>query len=145
MRKIFTIVIVLVSILSSGCGNRTGKETITSGLQKSDSERANLIFKEYEHDFGKVAEGEKLGYIFNFENKGKGDLVILSATTSCGCTVPKYNIKPVSPGENGNLEVIFDTSGRSGMQTKTITVKSNASTPVILLKITAEVVPTNSN
>jgi Protein of unknown function (DUF1573) len=145
MRRILTIVIILMSILSSGCGNRTVKESVNSGLHKSDSERANLIFKEYEHDFGKVAEGEKLGYIFNFENKGKSDLVILSATTSCGCTVPKYNIKPVSPGENGNLEVIFDTSGRSGMQTKTITVKSNASTPVILLRITAEVVPANSN
>ena len=58
-----------MSILSSGCGNRTGKESVNSGLQKPDSERANLIFKEYEHDFGKVAEGEKLGYVFNFENK----------------------------------------------------------------------------
>ena len=44
---------------------------------------------------------------------------------------------------SGNLEVVFDTSGRSGMQTKTITVKSNAQTPVVLLKITAEVVTTD--
>ncbi len=50
--------------------------------------------------------------------------------------------KPVSSGESGNLEVIFDTSGRNGMQTKTITVKSNAKTPVVLLKITAEVIAT---
>lgn len=145
MRKILTIVIVLMALVSSGCGSRAGKETIGSGLQKPDSERASLIFKEYEHDFGKVAEGEKVGYIFNFENKGKSDLVILSATASCGCTVPKYSIKPVSPGKSGNLEVVFDTSGRSGIQTKTITVKSNASVPVILLKITAEVLTTSSN
>jgi hypothetical protein len=57
--------------------------------------------------------------------------------------VPKYEAKPISPGANGNLEVVFDTSGRSGMQTKTITVKSNATTPVVLLKITAEVVTTD--
>ena len=44
---------------------------------------------------------------------------------------------------SGNLEVVFDTSGRNGMQTKTITVKSNASIPVVLLKITAEVVTNN--
>jgi len=39
--------------------------------------------------------------------------------------------------------VVFDTSGRNGMQTKTITVKSNASKPVVLIKITAEVITTN--
>ncbi len=43
------------------------------------------------------------------------------------------------PGGEGSLEVVFDTSGRNGMQTKTITVKSNAKPAVVLLKITAEV------
>ena len=95
------------------------------------------------HDFGKVAEGEKVSYTFTFDNKGTGNLVIASATTTCGCTVPKYDTKPIPPGANGSLEVVFDTSGRNGMQTKTITVKSNASTPVVLLKITAEVVTNN--
>ena len=89
-----------------------------------------------------MAEGEKIAYVFTFENKGSADLVITSATTSCGCTVPKYDTKPITPGGAGNLEVVFDTSGRNGMQTKTITVKSNAATPVVLLKITAEVVTT---
>jgi len=97
------------------------------------------VFKEYEHSFGKVEEGEKVGYIFRFENQGTGNLVIQNAITSCGCTVPKYDRKPISPGRSGNLEVIFDTSGRSGLQAKTITVKSNATVPVILLKITADV------
>ncbi len=39
-----------------------------------------------------------------------------------------------TPGSTGNLEVVFDTSGRNGMQTKTITVKSNAKTPVVIIK-----------
>ena len=100
-----------------------------------------MIFREYEHDFGKVAEGEKVALTFlHLKIKEQSDLVISSVTTTCGCTVPKYDTKPIPPGENGNLEVVFDTSGRNGMQTKTITVKSNASIPVVLLKITAEVV-----
>ena len=106
-------------------------------------ELLEIIFKEYEHDFGKVTEGEKVAYVFTFENKGNSKSVMHSATTSCGCTVPKYDTKPIPPGGSGNLEVVFDTSGRNGMQTKTITVKSNASTPVVLLKITAEVVTNN--
>jgi hypothetical protein len=99
-----------------------------------------IVFREYQHDFGKVAEGEKLSYTFTFDNKGTSDIVISSASTSCGCTIPKYERKPIHPGANGTLEVVFDTSGRNGTQTKTITVKSNASTPVVLLKITAEVI-----
>ena len=102
-----------------------------------------MVFREYQHDFGKVAEGEKISYTFTFDNKGKSNLIISSATTTCGCTVTKYDKKPIPPGAGGILEVAFDTSGRSGMQTKIITVRSNATTPVALLKITAEVVTTN--
>jgi hypothetical protein len=145
MRKIVAIALGMMALMLSNCGYRTGKNTINSGMQLSDSTSGKLVFREYEHDFGKVTEGEKVGYVFTFENQGKGNLVILSATTSCGCTIPKYDIKPIAPGESGNIEVIFDTSGRNGMQTKTITVKSNATTPVILLKITADVTGTINN
>ena len=119
------------------CGNTSGSKDISGNA--SDTGKAVLIFREYEHHFGKVEEGEKISYQFMFENKGTAPLVIASVTTTCGCTVPKYNRKPVKPGEKGNLEVIFDTSGRSGMQTKTITVRSNAEVPVVILRITAEV------
>jgi hypothetical protein len=141
MRNIVIITLILIALLASNCGNNTGKNSATSRLKPSDTGNVSLVFKEYEHDFGKVAEGEKIGYVFTFQNKGTGNLIIASATASCGCTVPKYDPKPIPPGGNGNIDVVFDTSGRNGMQTKTITVKSNASIPVVLLKITAEIVP----
>jgi predicted small secreted protein len=142
MKKILIILSVLITFTLSYCGNITKKGAGNSISKHEQNGTAELAFKEYEHDFGKVAEGEKIAYVFTFENKGSADLVIASATTSCGCTVPKYDTKPITPGGAGNLEVVFDTSGRNGMQTKTITVKSNAATPVVLLKITAEVVTT---
>lgn len=145
MRKIFIIFLVLLAITVSNCGNSSKNSSVNSGLQLSDTGTAQLSFKEYEHNFGKVTEGEKIAYVFTFENKGTSSLVIASAESSCGCTVPKYSTKPVPQGGKGNLEVVFDTSGRNGMQTKTIIVKSNASTPVVLLKITAEVVTPNNN
>jgi len=144
MRKIVVIFFGIISIMTSNCGNISNKDIDRSVLQQYDTGSVIIIFKEYEHDFGKVIEGEKVGCVFSFENEGTGSLVIASATTSCGCTVPKYSTKPISPGDSGNLEVIFDTSGRNGRQTKTITLKSNASTPVVLLRIVAEVV-TNNN
>jgi hypothetical protein len=142
MRKTILLSLFLIAVMASNCGNNTGRNTVSSGLKQSGPGNAELVFKEYEHDFGKVAEGEKVGYVFSFENKGTDNLVITSATSSCGCTVPKYDKKPIPPGGTGNLEVVFNTSGRNGIQTKTISVSSNASRPVVLLKITAEVVAT---
>jgi hypothetical protein len=142
MRKILTMTLVLIAVVASNCGNGIRKNSGNSSLQTTSIGTVEIAFREYEYNFGKVAEGEKVGFTFTFENKGTANLIIASATTSCGCTVPKYNTKPIPPGGNGKLEVVFDTSGRNGMQTKTITVKSNASIPVVLLKITAEVVST---
>ena len=144
MRNIVIISLVLIALILSNCGNNCGKNGLHSGVQTTDTGKAKIIFKEYEHNFGKVTEGEKIAYVFTFENKGTSGLVIVSATASCGCTVPKYDTKPILPGGNGNIEVVFDTSGRSGMQSKTITVKSNASTPVVILKIISEVISSNN-
>lgn len=142
MKKIFVGSCLLFALFISGCSGRNGKNTSDSAA-KTNSGTSQIVFNEYQHDFGKVTEGEKLSYTFTFENKGTSDLIILSASTTCGCTVPKYDSKPIPPGSGGKLEVVFDTSGRNSMQTKTITVKSNASTPVVLLKITAEVTGDN--
>src|SRR5512133_1747732 len=128
-------IIVVLFLLIWQCTGKTGKNTGT-GVNAGTPEMA---FSEYEHDFGKVSEGEKVSYLFRFENKGSGDLVIASVMTTCGCTVTKYDRKPIHPGASGTIEAVFDTTGRDGMQTKTITVNSNAPVPVILLKITAEV------
>ncbi|MGA2406656.1 MAG: DUF1573 domain-containing protein [Bacteroidales bacterium] len=145
MRKIIIISLVLIVIIASNCGNGRCMNSGNSASQANSIGTSDIVFREYQHDFGKVAEGEKISYTFTFDNKGTGNLVIASATTTCGCTVSKYDTRPIPPRGKGNLEVIFDTSGRNGMQTKTITVKSNASTPVVLLKITAEVAETTNN
>jgi len=142
MKKIMAISLMLVAVLASNCGSRKGNDS--AGASKtSNTGTSEIVFREYEHNFGKVAEGEKLSYTFSFKNKGTGNLIISAATTTCGCTVPKYDTRPISPEDSGNLEVLFDTSGKNGMQTKTITVKSNATKPVVLLKITADVETTS--
>src|SRR5664280_846025 len=143
MRKIGVIFMILVALATSNCGHGKGKEPADSFSKTDGTGRSEIIFREYQHDFGKVAEGEKVSCTFTFDNKGTENLIISSATTTCGCTVSKYDKKPIPPGTSGNLDVVFDTSGRNGMQTKTITVKSNASKPVVLIKITAEVITTN--
>jgi hypothetical protein len=137
--KNFVLFFSIVALLPISCSGGSQRSISDSGTALQDTGKAVLIFREYEHSFGKVKEGEKVACVFNFDNTGTGNLIVQSAITTCGCTVPKYDRKPIAPGKAGKLEVVFDTSGRSGMQTKTITVKSNATVPVIILKITADV------
>ena len=142
-RKILIIGSVIIFVFFQGCtspsGNRNGSVVSTT----ADTGSARMVFKEYEHHFGQVTEGEKVGFIFSFENTGTSDLIIKSASATCGCTVPKFEKKPVRPGDKGTLEVVFDTSGREGLQTKTVVVSTNASIPEIILKISAEVIAGN--
>jgi hypothetical protein len=144
MEKPISIYLIALSLffiaLVASCNqpDRSGGKTGSAKVSSSDT--AKISFKEYEHDFGKVTAGEKVACVFSFQNTGTAPLVIYSATTSCGCTISKFEKEPVLPGSGGIIEVVFDTSGRNSKQTKSITVKSNASKPVILLRITCEVI-----
>lgn len=130
---------VLLSLLVTACGNnRVGGEGKNLSVE-ADTGKPIITFNTYEHDFGVITEGEKLAYVFSYTNTGTGNLLISSASTSCGCTVPSFSKKPLAPGQKGTMEVIFDSSGFNGFQTKTITVQSNASVPVIILAVRAEV------
>jgi hypothetical protein len=138
-------VITLITLTLSSCNGGGGNNDGRSQVSDNPSDTASIVFTEYEHYFGKVEAGEKVVSVFSYENKGTVPLVISSASTSCGCTVSKYSTKPLAPGEKGSLEVTFDSSGRNGKQTKTITVRSNATKPVVLLRITGEVLSGNNN
>jgi len=145
MRTGLLISVIFSLAITSGCtGKSNNSSSNIQNTELSDTAKAVISFTEYEHDFGKVEAGEKIGCFFTYTNSGNGSLVINSVSTSCGCTVPKYDKKPLAPGESGTLEVIFNTSGYDGVQSKTVTIHSNASTPVVIVKITAEVLSSRS-
>jgi hypothetical protein len=138
MKQIFTYISVVAdTVLFASCGRSSTGEG--KNMPSDTTGTAVITFKALEHNFGAVKAGEKVGCIFPFTNTGDADLVLTSATASCGCTVPKYNKKPVAPGETGTVEVVFDTSGRDGIQTKTVVVQSNAENNLVILRIIAEV------
>lgn len=142
MRTILNISVfpVLILLITISCGKNQKSSNNEAHSLVADTGKAVITFTEYEHNFGRVESGEKVACFFSYENAGTGNLVINSVSASCGCTVPKYNKKPLAPGENGTLEVVFNTAGYSGLQTKSITVHSNAEQPVVLIRIMAEVV-----
>jgi len=94
------------------------------------------------HDFGDVLQGKTVEYSFLFENQGAEDLWIREVTTSCGCTAAIVSSSTIKPGEKGEIKVSYDSQGRAGIVSRTITVVSNdALEPVKELTITARVTP----
>jgi len=141
MKYLKLIPVFLVIMAINSCSGK--KNTGTSKEDAAGSGKAEIFFNTLEHDFGTVTEGEKVACVFKYENRGTADLVILEATTSCGCTIPRFNDEPVAPGEGGTIEVVFDTSNRSGVQYKSIELKSNATERVAVLRITADIITNN--
>ena len=84
-----------------------------------------MTFAKESHDFGQVNEGDKVVYDFFFTNTGKSALIISSAAATCGCTVPEYPKNPLAPGKTGIIHVVFNSTGKAGMQNKTITLTTN--------------------
>ncbi|MEE1964611.1 DUF1573 domain-containing protein [Allomuricauda taeanensis] len=47
--------------------------------------------------FWSYSQGSAVEHIFKFKNTGKVPLVILDATSTCGCTVPSCPKEPIPP------------------------------------------------
>lgn len=88
-----------------------------------------ISFEKSEFNFGEVKQGEVVTHTYTFTNSGDHDLMISDAKASCGCTVPKWPEKPISPGETGEIVVKFSSAGRKGNQTKAITITANTTPP----------------
>jgi hypothetical protein len=137
------IVLIGVFLLAGSCNSGQRKQVLPGNkdiLVESGTDAPEIKFDKTVHDFGKIYQGEVVGTNFSFTNTGSSNLLILDASASCGCTVPKWSKKPVPPGGKGTVEVMFDSSGREGMQNKSITIQSNASSANSVLYITAEVI-----
>ncbi|MBC9931921.1 DUF1573 domain-containing protein [Chitinophaga qingshengii] len=100
-------------------------QSAASGTTAESGKASDLNFEEKVHNFGDIAQGEKVEYSFKFTNTGSSPLVIEDAISSCGCTVPEWPKQPIKPGESGFMKVIFDSHGKSGYTEKEISIKTN--------------------
>lgn len=98
-----------------------------------------VTFDAESHDFGRLSAGESISYSFHFRNTGNADLVISSASATCGCTVADYPKGRVAPGQDGYVTVTFNSVGKSGQQYQEVTVVTNAQPARYKLKIIAQV------
>lgn len=148
MNKIVFIGIASIFALAScNAGNeeKVTSEAIENPISADSREKVDtkslpeITFDKDFHDFGKISEGEKVTYSFRFKNTGKGDLIVQTASGSCGCTVPEIPEKPLRPGETGFIKVQFNSEGRAGIQEKQVTVVTNTIPNTNIIRIKAEV------
>jgi len=144
----FRLIFVFIITFFFSCSNDK-KDNVNTDLinnqntfnnpERSQTEGPILQFKSKEHDFGTISEGEIVLHTFQFENTGKSPLIISDAVGSCGCTTPTWSNTPIKPGESGYIEVKFDSKGRVGANSKTVTLTANTIPNKTYLKINVHV------
>jgi hypothetical protein len=122
----FLYIALVFGVMFIGCGQQKKESANSDGSVSKSESPPKIEFEQVYYDFGSMKQGEKVSYSFEFTNTGGSPLVIEEAYATCGCTVPEFSKEPVSPGEKGHVEVIFDSSGRRGNQYKSVVVKTNA-------------------
>lgn len=136
MKKVIYLLIPIIAFLLIACNSKQkSKEDglnsdIVNNPNSANSKDTNknvpiFKFSEESFNFGTIKEGAKVHHTFKFKNVGNADLVISNAHGSCGCTIPTFSSKPVPPGGDGEIEVSFNSTGKGGVQDKTVTIIAN--------------------
>ncbi|MET2984187.1 DUF1573 domain-containing protein [Aureibaculum conchae] len=110
--------------------NAQEKTTVT----KTDPNAPKFKFETKTVDYGTIERNADGIRLLKFTNVGKSPLIIASAKSTCGCTVPSIPKEPIMPGESGEIAVKYDTN-RVGQIAKSITITSNADRPKIVIPV----------
>lgn len=106
------------------------------------SSEARMKIEKTNHDFGTLYYKDKPTEAeFRFTNVGNAPLVIIRSEVNCGCMSVKYPEKPVLPGQEGIITVIYNPGkGELGPFHKGIKIYSNAADRRLILFVEGEVV-----
>ena len=116
-------------------------EAAAVAVKEAKSTYPIMSFTNSTHDFGNIIDGDVVEHSFRFTNTGNADLLITKARASCGCTVPNYPKNAIKPGETGQIDVKFNSSNKSGKQTKSITLTANTKSGTERLTIKTNIYP----
>lgn len=148
MRKNSIVFIALLSLAFVSCKDNASAKIDSTNLESAKERDAKISlgsaiieFDTRNYDFGTVNEGDVVEGIFKVANKGKTDLIITSASASCGCTVPEWPKDAIKPGDAAEIKFSFNSKGRTGKQSKTITLQTNTENVTETLRISGTVAP----
>lgn len=138
--RIICLSAIFLLFSCTGQNDRLGSDTVKQKEElQVEYNQPIITFDSLSHDFGTIVEGEQVVCYFDYENTGVADLIVSSVEASCGCTTPDWSKEPLKPGDRKSLQIIFDATGRSGVQRKVVTVKTNASNSVVKITLKANI------
>jgi uncharacterized cupredoxin-like copper-binding protein len=114
---------------------------LISSLSFAQLMQPKLVLQQNSFDFGDIKQGETVSHTFVLTNSGGDLLKITNVQASCGCTAAVPEKSELAPGESTNLPVKFNSTGRQGMQKKTVKIFTNdPQAPEMTVTITGNVV-----
>ncbi len=89
--------------------------------------RPKLVVDERTIDLGRIREGDIVEAVFTIRNEGDQELAISELRSTCACTIVELTPeeKRVAPAGSVPIEVVFNSKGYPGQQTRSIVVVSN--------------------
>jgi len=141
MKKFFVLAFAVASFAAcqQSKSSVTTDSTVAATKTVAPENAAVISFESGMYNFGKISQGEKVNHEFKFKNTGKSPLIITNATATCGCTTPDIPKAPIKPGESGVIKVVFNSTGKMGMQDKIVTITSNANPETTEVHLIGEV------
>ncbi|MDY7393707.1 DUF1573 domain-containing protein [Aureibaculum sp. 2210JD6-5] len=124
----------LAVLLFIGCIGFSLNAQEDATVAKADPNAPKFKFETKTVDYGTIERNADGIRLLKFTNVGKSPLIISSAKSTCGCTVPSIPKEPIMPGESGEIAVKYDTN-RVGQIAKSITITSNADRPKIVIPV----------
>lgn len=92
--------------------------------KQEGTDSAGFTLDRTEHDFGQVTQGDTVTTVFKVR-AGDGPVVLLSATTDCGCTRAEFPKRPLRPGESAQVKVVFAAKDKGNFR-KTVRLRLHA-------------------
>lgn len=130
MKKILSVALLFVLSLSVFSCRKKGELPASAKYEAAllkDTTTIEFVDSSVSY-FDTITEGDKVERTFRLKNSGTKDLLIANAFGSCGCTVPQYPKEPVKPGETASIQVTFNSAGKHGEQSKSVTLVCNTIT-----------------
>jgi hypothetical protein len=131
--RIYLLLISIISITIS-CVNPNEQQAKKAGQ--------DIYFAQSTYDYGEIPEGSDGLYTIHFKNLGEQAIVVNRVRSSCGCTIPSWPRNPIEPGEEGEIQVKYNTALRGSFM-KSVYVYSTAANSPVKLTIKGKVVGEN--
>ena len=87
--------------------------------------QAKIKIEDSKKNFGHVQRGEIIVNTYTVENTGNEPLLLKQVDIPCTCTRAEFDEKPILPGKNTFVKIIFNTKTVYGRQDRTVILQSN--------------------